>query len=434
MEVEVKYKSKNSRYSKVQFIGMCICTTPSDLDSIEGTSDNGVYLGYEKMEDDMTRRANAVISAAQSIINSEAIDKSDSTLKVFVIPEFFFRGNKGAYYYANDFPESDFYNSYDFFIKYLYNMLNTLKTSAFQNWLFVLGTVLTTKDSVDKNAPAYATGDNLLDVYYRLHPKDANGNLSETVRGGIRSMLKVIDGKVPVSDNQDLAYQDILKDTLNYCDATASVVIENSCFVLPGGILDGGVYLPEKILKKYKSKEDFVLNSKYKEIDTGYLQTITGYTDIQGSDERKKKIMDEYAIFEYEGIVFGIDICLDHSRQRLFNFLSKYPDNYVDVQIVTSCGMSIRENAVIAKTGGTVFNCDGEYTLNDPKLATDGNHSHTSLRIVQTQINPAVPNPAAVLSDNLTPVDVPCTLSDGNLYPYTDYHLHIYPSQALGNV
>lgn len=429
MLTKEKNESKNSRYSAIQLIGMCICTTPGSLDSIEETSDYGVYLGYDDMQKDMAARAAAAVSAALSIVNSGSVDKSDSTLKVFVIPEFFFRGNKGAYYYG-DKATSESFDVYDFFIKYLYTMLKTLQTATFQNWLFVLGTVLATKDRVDKNAPAYATGDNLLDVYYRLHPKDASSH--GAARGGIRQLLKAIDGKAPASDNHDTAYQDILKDTLSYCDTTASTVIENSCFILPGGLPYGGVYLPERVSKKYKSKEDFVLNSKYKGVDAGYLQTITGYADIEGDDERKKQIMDKYAIFEHEGIVFGIDICLDHSKQRLFNFLSKYPDSYVDVQIITSCGMSIRENAVIAKAGGTVFNCDGEYTLNDPKLAADGNHSHTSLRTVQTQINPGATNPAAVLSDNLTPVDVPATLQDASLYPYPDYHIHIYPAQVLG--
>ena len=236
---------------------------------------------------------------------------------------------------------------------------------------------------------------------------------------------------IEVSDNQDLAFQDILKDTLNYCDANASIVIDNSCFIMPGGTLYDGKYLYRRVLKKNKSKEDFVLNSQYNGIDTGYLQTITRYADIPGDDECKKQIIDPYAIFEFEGITFGLDICLDHSRQRLLNYLSKYPGNNVDVQLITSCGMSIRENAVIAKQGSPVFNCDGEYTLNDPKQGTDGNHSHTSLRIVNTAINPESKGPKAVLSDNILPIVVPHTLTDTNLFPYSDCQIHIYPSQSI---
>ena len=85
-------------------------------------------------------------------------------------------------------------------------------------------------------------------------------------------------------------------------------------------------------------------------------------------------------IFEYEGLKIGVDICLDHSRQRLVKHLYKHPEDYVDLQIVTSCSMSVRSSSVIAKTGGIVFNCDGEYELGDTSLGVDGKCCHTSLQ------------------------------------------------------
>lgn len=442
-------------FTKVQFIGTAICTTPASLNSIEETSDDGYYAGFPDDNKDLAARVNLVKQSIRTAILSKKADPSKNTLKIFVLPEFFMRGVLGAYY--TTFP----YFAETVLIEQFKKSLQELKAAGIEfgeDYLFVLGTILTTKSKIDydsePDASLYQTGDYLLDVYYRLHPgeKTADGILNGCKGIDISNFLKILDGKnisgltdkvqnITESSSDD-AYIDILKKTLDYCDAHAALEIGNRCIIINGAdILSGettalsdSLYEPIIVQKKYKSKEDFILNYSNSDQVTSlpkYLQTTTKYYEIDTSEgENKKYPADGLAIFEYNGLRIGVDICLDHSRQRLVHHLYKHPDDYVDLQIVTSCGMSVRTNAVITKEKGIVFNCDGEYELKDKNAGIDGNCCHTSLQRVEQSIkvrdNEVKDN--AVLS-NAYPLmaEIPCTIPDAApLYRFRDYQIHIY--------
>lgn len=442
-------------FTKVQFIGTAICTTPANLNSIEETSDDGYYAGLPDDNKDLAARVNLVKQSIQTAILSKKTDPSKETLKIFVFPEFFMRGVLGAYY--NAFP----YFAETILIEQFKKVLLELKETkiAFgEDYLFVLGTILSTDSKIDYNsepdASLYQTGDHLLDVYYRLHPDEkTRDNILAGGRGiGIRNLLKRLDEKHipgPADRTQNIrgsesddAYVDILKKTLDYCDAHASLEIGNRCIIINGadilsaetGSLSSSSYEPVIVQKQYKSKEDFILNNSNNDQVTPlpkYLQTTTKYYDIDTSEgENKKNPADGLAIFEYMGLRIGIDICLDHSRQRLVNHLYKHPDDYVDLQIVTSCGMSVRANAVIAKDGGIVFNCDGEYELKDQNAGIDGNCCHTSLQRVKARISVKDNEVAAdAVLDGAYPLmaEIPCAVpEDAALYRFKDYQIHIY--------
>ena len=48
------------------------------------------------------------------------------------------------------------------------------------------------------------------------------------------------------------------------------------------------------------------------------------------------------------------------------------PHDGIDLQVIPSCGMKLHPSAVAARTGGWVFNCDGEYPLGAPADAGAG--------------------------------------------------------------
>ncbi len=450
-------------FKKVQFIGTAICTTPADLNSIEGTSDDGYYAGLPKDDEDLAARVNLIKDSIQQAVSSPETDLSKETLKIFVFPEFFMRGALGAYYHAFTYCSEVILTGQ---FKQVLRELNELGIEIGRDYLFVLGTILSSNDKIDytkePDLSLYQTGDHLLDLYYRLHP-DAKLNNADGIAGGISGagiskLLKALDHK-GVSKSVDLmqntsqedsddAYVDVLKKTLDYCDEHASLEIGNRCLVICGGdllseetnILSDSAYEPVIVQKKYKSKEDFILNNKNNSQVTSaekYLQTTTRYPDLDTSKgETKKNPADGLAIFKYDGLRIGVDICLDHSRQRLVNHLYKNPDDYVDIQIVTSCGMSVRANAVIAKEGGIVFNCDGEYELKDERAGVDGNCCHTSLQKVVQKIhvrdNAVKEN--AVLSDAYALVEkIPCFVPENlPLYRFKDYQIHIYEAVEVG--
>lgn len=427
--IERKHSSDvlEQTYRKIQFIGMCICATPGDLEQIEEMSDNGVYLGVDDVQKDLNDRIQLVINSIKSASNQA--EKASDVLKVFVVPEFFFRGNRGAYRTGK--------NSYAFFVENFKKLIDFIALEPYDSWLFVLGSLLTTKHSINKDAEPtkslYHTGDALLNVYHRLYPQDSTQ--VGTPHVSLHDMLKAVDEDLPVhgdlSSATDLAFQDVLKRTLNNCDAEAGIIVDNSCFIVAGGI-NKTIF---RVLKKHKSKEDFVLNSTYKEKDTGYLQSITKYTVIDEASELKPKTsegnIDPHAILYYGGIHFGIDICLDHSRQRLLNHLKKHEEQYVDVQIVTSCGMEIRPNAVTAKKGCWVFNCDSEYALKNKAKGNDGEHSHTSLMQVKTVIDPNNANSEAALSSNEKLSKSLSMNASAVFYPYEKFDIHVYPVKPV---
>lgn len=423
-------RNEAPQYQNIQFIGLCLSTTPGDLKSIEGTSDDGRYLGNPKIGNDIAARINFVANFLHAVYGE--IEKDETTLNVFVLPEFFFRGSTGAYLRPKD------KTSYQFFMERFQPLITLMQN--FENCLLVAGSVLSStiaynaNENTEPGKSLCMTGDSLLNVYYRLHPE-----LKEGAEGSnhpsMHELLKMIDRGASEDldklSEEDKPFVDVLRRTLDNCDAATNIVVDNSAYVIFGG---KNAPAPMRIPKKYKSKEDFVLN-RYFTVDTttsrtGYLQSNTKYAPISGS-EVKKSESDTGAIFYYGGIWFGIDICLDHSRQRLADELKIKSNRFVDVQIITSCGMEIKENAVTAKQGNWVFNCDGEYMLKNTDKGVDGPNCHSSLRKVTGQleidINGNVTKAAALsiaeeVDANIEIVDKIIPL----FYPATHCYVHIY--------
>ncbi|MBR0050288.1 MAG: hypothetical protein IJP74_13400 [Prevotella sp.] len=379
----------NSPFSKIQFIGVAISTTPSGLTSIEETSDDGKYAGFVDEGTDIRARIKFISDVLDNITSSEKFDGAETTLKVIVFPEFLMRGTKGAYLRDN-------------FLPYIQQIL---QLSNRKDVLLFIGSVLTAELPPSYDSDFYFTGDKLLDVYYRLH-KDTNA------RQRLHDILSRADGKdSTVALGADDAFDDILVKVLNYSDSQAKQIIENRCYVVAPSF-------STTILKQYKSKEDFVLNSSERAVSSDhirvplYLQTTTKYAEINESANSNE------SVFSYYGISFGVEICLDHKRQRLKNAV--IPP--VDVQIIPSCGMNIRPEAVVARNGGFVFNCDGEYELGATAevKGVNGKNSHTSL--------------CSVDNDELSEaynVDDDLQITDTNLkdlFRNDTFNIHIYKS------
>lgn len=426
-------------FKKVQFIGVALCTTPSNLKSIEEISDDGYYAGIDDDKEDIYNRLAFVRETVKQICSSKEIDTSRETLKIIAFPEFFMRGVLGAYYSTDSFCVEKMVSNY---MRQMVNDLVRARLRIGKDYLFILGTVLSSTSkidySVEPNASLSQTGDSLLNIYYRLHPTKMNS--TEKTQTSLSNILKILDNKeenvsFQKKEEVDKGYIDILQRTLDCCDTTANLNVYNRCLVYGGARLTTTAYdKPAIIQKKYKSKEDFILNTKKSDkvtVKDKYLQTTSIYPQLNTSQgELKKDPFDGLSILEYEGLKIGVEICLDHSRQRLVNHLYKNSNDFVDLQIVISCGMSVREKSVIAKQGGYIFNCDGEYELHNNKKGVDGRCCHTSLQKIEKHIE--VSN-QKVLSEASLSSAYPLTKQiNGNvsgkvpLYPFENYQIHIY--------
>jgi len=111
-------------YTKLQFIGYAIDTAP--------TADTPpAYLGLDDARQDVEARCQLM----QRAMNTAAAkaEKSSDTLKLFVAPEFFFRGNKGAYEMKGGVTDVDFAVA---------RLQAIAAAGQWKDWVFGFGTIV----------------------------------------------------------------------------------------------------------------------------------------------------------------------------------------------------------------------------------------------------------------------------------------------------
>lgn len=393
-------------------MGYVLCTTPKLKESVEGMSDWGIYMGKNDDTDDIKIRLQLINDVLQRTI-PKATTASD-TLKVFTIPEFFWRGVKGAYRYSD--PASD--DMYKKIQDGLTSILNTYgKSYDLSDWLFVFGTILTTPDSPDVCTEMDKTlakvGDDFLNVYSLI-----KGISKSNLVGSLSHLLRIADRKESATTTDDEKLSALLTDMLDMSDALAVKKVYNRCLIYYGS-------QTFHIQKQYKSKEDFILNnpSEDKKDVNYYLQTMVNYPPIE---EGSAVCTLPLSYFTCGNLNIGIEICLDHSRKRLkgYTYEGKIPQ--LDIQIIPSCGMQLKKDSIATHDGGLLFNCDGEYTLEDQ--AQNGEYSHSELK--RSSFTPSC---GPRLSEQL-PVQEIVSLTDicvDELFPHGAGQIHIYNEQTL---
>jgi hypothetical protein len=76
-------------------------------------------------------------------------------------------------------------------------------------------------------------------------------------------------------------------------------------------------------------------------------------------------------LVHWDGMSLGVEVCLDHAKQVLVNAMNNLhftigPDvPPPDLQLVTSCGMDLVDQAVAVRDGGLVFLTDGMSHVGD---------------------------------------------------------------------
>lgn len=116
-------------YTAVQFIGYEIFTGP-------GQYPKRHYVGLDSDREDIAARVQLFKKALRTAKASELVDNSSSVLKIFMAPEFYFRGARGAY-------PLDLLNSGGADDRGLVGALTDLiKESEWADWLVVFGTII----------------------------------------------------------------------------------------------------------------------------------------------------------------------------------------------------------------------------------------------------------------------------------------------------
>jgi len=119
-------------YNQVQLVGLSIYTNPENY--LRSQINNALEPFYEGVSgnnsDDAKRRVDLMAKFLDDAHHAGDWDDAVTTLKVFMAPEFFFRGAHGAYDDKAD-------------VMYILNALQAkVQDAAWNHWLFVFGTIV----------------------------------------------------------------------------------------------------------------------------------------------------------------------------------------------------------------------------------------------------------------------------------------------------
>mmetsp|Transcript_49569 Transcript_49569/g.131661 ORF Transcript_49569/g.131661 Transcript_49569/m.131661 type:complete len:441 (+) Transcript_49569:94-1416(+) len=308
---------KSPALTKAQMIGFSIYTFPDntlrhdaamkalskvaqyaeELESVginlSFTAPQGFYAGLADPDRDAALRFELMKDAVETARAKANYDPSPSTLKVFMAPEFFFRGSRGAYdantLYGCPEATSKSKRTCKATIQILLEkMKGFVSEERWSDWLFVFGTIVAAEPRPGASSThAAITSESL---FYNVAPVFRGGP------GGER-------------------------------------------FVLPKTYISGIDFL--NCLRGHDGSPDGCVNNPRQLGDPEYT-AIPAVAQSYLSDMGFQTATDN--MFTVQGVLFGLEICLDHFQAVLHTNMEKkglLPGGGVQVHLITSAGMSI---------------------------------------------------------------------------------------------
>ncbi|WP_432740563.1 hypothetical protein ABXJ76_11185 [Methylobacter sp. G7] len=308
-------------YKDAQFISYVIDTFPSDLSGVK------TYLGNINAEQDIRKRCQIMRHAiAQATAHTDIVTNSN-TLKIFMAPEFYFRGDKGAY-------------PIELVSLIMEDIRKMVSLKKYEHWIFVLGTAL-----------GYLDSNGTKEIM----------NMALVQKGGSQEL----DAQhTLIVYKEYISHIDFIK-LLHKCSnpGCTGFAICNTCHMPydpqwhdPAGrhVLVAGT---GSLVSPVQGSRD-VLSGNMNSTGRGREKTQSG--------------LGGQGIFTMGGITFGLEVCLDHAYKRLRDSPPAKGDNEIQIQLIPSAGMAIEQDAVACKKKGLIFNVDG---------GGGGRHAHVNRNI-----------------------------------------------------
>lgn len=429
-------------FSTIRFIGYAIPTTPANLVSIGNPNGPGAVagtnLGNTDTQQDFLDRIQ-ILKNGVDTAKAQLPTNEEGVINLFVAPEFYFHGVKGPYVYQDAAADP---------VDAIRQALaEAFSADEYLTWVFAFGSVVTAQiQNLEKvlRSNAASTRNKVVQSLAEQWSK-AFGPLKSVLFDMLVNFIKVCHS-YPCCEVRN-----------------RSVIVSNLPLMSSTDIpFDTNAITTEKY---FVSNEDLLLyDVEGADIIT---EQMTGYPplDLSGGDF-KLKVDDPYAIFrlpihgQYVDMDLGVEICLDHSDTRLRRNLSTFSTiqiGGIHVQMIPSCGMQIIAPSVAADKNGFVFNCDGQYALNDePKGSAVLNEvdclyanytwanekglkyaAHTQLARVAEKAqgeNPEIPNTSATFQtlalDDIKPFPVSPPPGLGDYFAGGAGQVHIYGLQT----
>ncbi len=357
-----------TKYEKIQFVAFDI--KPTTETSKTGTK---VYKGAKKSATDLRKRILVMKKAMDTAFKEGSIDHGEEVLKVFMAPEFYFRGREGAY-------------PFEMIPDIMTSLGKTARDAKFKDWLFVYGTAIGYlkhgEDATHKEVHELAVTAQVGDV---ITVKDTTGfcqripavqdlRFDWTVKQGL------ITSPVLACAPGAPGFFDLTLQGGTVIDTTQAIKLEepvsteilNVALVQKGG--SGGSGLREAIIyKEYVSSVDFINTNYYGDrrlevhgqtrtgIPTAGSKDILG-TTAPNTSEINKSGLGGGSVFMVDGITFGLEVCLDHIYNKLYDFYANSAENgdpKVQVFLLPSWGMRLQRGPCSGLPNALLFNVDG---------------------------------------------------------------------------
>jgi hypothetical protein len=314
-----------ARYDSVLLCGYKVKTT------------SGRYLGYPDDYTDMQIKADAMIQAIRSAFSGVDAKHAgnDRMLKIFMAPEFFFRGENGAYD-AEDVAGMKERKSgggvsavapKDSLISLIRAEIDK---PQYKDWLFVLGTVIVVTRSV------------------------------RTVckRPGCTGKISFV--KVDATHTKAVCSASTATDPHDTDEVTVGGAVDNVALICKEKFV-------HTISKELISDQDFIAETNI-DPKTGDAVPNSDWVNSRGDwlrvmqpSSKPTAFQDERmggAIFQMDGITFGCEICLDHKASNAKHTSGRLESaSGIQIQLIPSAGMAVAQFRTVEN--GVVFNVDG---------------------------------------------------------------------------
>lgn len=291
------------------------------------------YKGKSDDYADMQAKCRDMIAAIQSAhqLCSTAARNDGRMLKIFMAPEFFFRGKNGGY----DFDDvmglaarkgTGGVGAAPAQQGLLEIMQAEISKPIYKDWLFVLGTVIALSANTEHTCDTCKTG---------------KGGLQEKVIGGVKKLVCKVNNAHPIGHQALDAHVDniayVCKETEVYT-VSKELVSHIDYVMAPGKKNKVAVRGVELDVEQHAQK-------------SGYNAASKGPTKFQ--DERMGG-----SIFTLDGVTFGLEVCLDHAAGTAKKSSGRLDHaGNIQINLIPSAGMNITNFRTVQN--GVVFNVDG---------------------------------------------------------------------------
>lgn len=385
------------------------------------------YMGLPNNQEDLLARCLLMKAAIKKAYDEEKDDKPEE-LKIFMAPEFYFRGTDGAY------PVDDLH-------LIMASMHEETQDAKYKDWLFVYGTAIGQIPQAPSEQAQYAlkvaeAAVNATVIKVTHGHKDKASTCEEIpAENGQLPLVAQWRGKLSGKTSSEKVIQAVAKvdaDVYQITLPAAVSVDKDDPFVLHGplaaeilnyalvqrggpdavaGLREGLVY-KEKIspIDFLRDKANVWGSAPQRNVYLGDKAVLA--LPSEGADEmlgrKKNPVSGEVtstglgggSIFTMDGITFGLEVCLDHLEGRMSKYFNAPPTGAakVQVQLIPSWGASIKPKFLCGMKGTLVFNVDGPAgsdacTINDASPSLDDTLPSTKATRLPTPVSHLVPQP-----------------------------------------